>query len=74
MKYIIEIHENDEPQGVRFWATVEGLPNCPLAENTIDELYRNAPEVIKAVIETSNERGSTFAIPTGFEFRVSVPA
>ncbi|MBI1291214.1 hypothetical protein GC173_08210 [bacterium] len=74
MKYTIEVHENEDPQGVRFWATVEGLPNCPLAENTIDDLYRHAPEVIKDVIETSNDRGANFPIPTAFEFRLLVNA
>lgn len=74
MKYTIEVHENEDPNGVRFWATVVGLEGCGLAEETIDDLYRNAPEVIKTVIETSNARGANLPMPTEFEFHLSVGA
>ena len=74
MKYIIEIHENREPGVTRFSATVEGLDNCVLEEPTLDDMYKNAPEVVKAVIETSNECGSTFPLPTAFEFRLLISA
>ena len=73
MKYIIEIHENENPDGVRFWANV--LPiECALEENTIDDLYRNAPSIIKDVVELSNERGANLPVPTAFEFRLVVNA
>lgn len=74
MKYLIRVHENDDPNGVRYWATVQDLDGCNLAEETLDELYRNAPGVIRDLIETSNERGASIPTPTGFEFRLSVPA
>lgn len=74
MNYIVEIHESDDPNGVRFWASVHGLEGCGLAEETLDELYRNAPGIIKDVIETSNERGANIPAPTGFEFRLLLPA
>lgn len=74
MKYIITIEECNEPNTVRFWGEVEGLPGCHIAENTLDEFYQTAPEIIKTIIETSNERGSTFPIPTAFEFHLTVSA
>lgn len=74
MKYIVRIRENEDPDGVRFWATVDGLDGCLIAEETIDALIRNAPGIIRDVIETSNARGSSFALPTEFEFSMSVAA
>lgn len=73
MKYIIEIHENENPGGVRFWADVLPL-ECALEEETIDDLYRNAPSIIKDVVELSNKDGANLPIPTSFEFRLLVNA
>ncbi len=74
MKYIINVEECHEPNTVRFWGTVEGLDCCNIAEETLDEFYKSAPEVIRAVIETSNERGASLPVPTAFEFRLLVNA
>ncbi len=74
MKYVVEIHENENPAGVRFWATVIGLDGCLMEEESIDELYRNAPGIIRDVIQTSNGQGANLAEPTHFEFRLLVNA
>jgi hypothetical protein len=73
MKYVIEVHENENPDGVRFWATVHPT-ECALEEESIDDLYRNAPSVIKDVVEISNQNGANLPIPTAFEFRLLVNA
>jgi hypothetical protein len=70
MRYQIQIHENESPSGVRFWATVAGLDGCLMEEESIDDLYRNAPGIIRDVIQTSNEHGANLAQPTHFEFRL----
>ncbi|MBX3728350.1 MAG: hypothetical protein KF858_04125 [Candidatus Sumerlaeia bacterium] len=70
MRYIINVEECDLPDTVRYWATVEGLEGCNLAEDTIEELFRNAPGIIRDFIELSNRDGSNnFPTPTEFEFR-----
>lgn len=74
MKCIVTVQENDNPTGVRYWATVENLEGCNLAEQTLEELVRNGPEIIAAFVEVSNERGANIPAPTGFEFRILVPA
>ena len=76
MKYIVNIEECHEPNTVRFWGTVEGpgMEGCNIAENTLDEFYKSAPDVINAVIEVSNERGANLPVPTAFEFRLLVSA
>ena len=73
MKYIIEIRENENPAGVRFWATV--LPiDCALEEETIDALYKNAPAIIRDVVRLSNQQGAKLPPPTSFEFRIVTEA
>jgi hypothetical protein len=74
MKYLIQIHENENPDGVRFWATVAGLDGCLIEEESIDELYRNAPGIIRDVIQASNEHGANLAQPSHFEFRLLASA
>ena len=76
MKYVIDIHEAepDEPEAVRYWATVQNLDGCFIAENTLDELFANAPGVIATFIEVSNEQGANIHPPTEFEFRRLVHA
>jgi len=49
---------------------VAGLDGCLIEEESIDELYRNAPGIIRDVIQTSNERGANLAQPTHFEYRL----
>jgi predicted RNase H-like HicB family nuclease len=70
MRYVINVEECNAPNTVRFWGTVEGLEACHIAEDTLDEFYRSAPEVIRDVIETSNERGANLPVPSSFEFRL----
>jgi predicted RNase H-like HicB family nuclease len=76
MKYIVNIEECREPDTVRYWATVEGelMEGCHIAEETLEELLRNAPSIIKDVVELSNEDGANLPIPTAFEFRLLVNA
>ncbi|MBI1290610.1 hypothetical protein GC173_05140 [bacterium] len=76
MKYIINVvDDEEEPGAVRHWATVEGLDGCFLAENSREELFQNAPGIIRDFIEISNHDGSSrFPAPTSFEFRVLVHA
>lgn len=74
MKYIIDIHESDDPNTVRYWATVESLDGCNIAEETIGELIANAPGIIKDFIEVSNEDGANLPMPSHFEFRHLVHA
>lgn len=74
MKYIVNIHENDQAGGVRYWATVENLDGCNLAEESIEDLVRNGPEVIKAFVEVANDGGARIPRPTEFEFRHLVHA
>ncbi|MBI1290917.1 hypothetical protein GC173_06690 [bacterium] len=72
MKYVLEINENEGPDEIRFWATVQGLDGCFIAEETLDELFASAPEVIRDFVEVGNERGGSFALPTEVEFRICV--
>jgi predicted RNase H-like HicB family nuclease len=76
MKYVIDIHEAapDEPEAVRYWASVQNLGGCFIAENSLDELFASAPGVITAFIEVANERGAKTPLPTEFEFRRLVHA
>jgi hypothetical protein len=76
MKYVINLEECNEPKTVRFWGTVEGrgMEGCHIAEDSLDEFYKTAPEVIRAVVEVANERGANLPIPTAFEFRLLVNA
>jgi predicted RNase H-like HicB family nuclease len=74
MKCIVTVHENGDPGGVRYWATVENLDGCNLAEETLEELVKNGPEVIATFVEVCNERGASIPSPTEFEFRILVPA
>jgi hypothetical protein len=73
MKYLIGIHENEDPKGVRFIANVFPI-ECVFEEESIDELYRNAPSIIKDVVELSNNNGAGLPLPTAFEFRLLVNA
>jgi predicted RNase H-like HicB family nuclease len=74
MKYVIDIKENEEPNAIRYWATVQGLDGCFVAEDSLDDLLANAPDVIKVFIETSNEDGAQLPLPSEFEFRRLVHA
>jgi hypothetical protein len=76
MKYIINIEECQEPNTVRYWATVEGrgMEGCHIAENTLEELLQVAPGIIRDVVELSNTEGAGLPVPTAFEFRLLVSA
>jgi hypothetical protein len=74
MKYTIIIEENHDPNGVRFGGIVEGYDGWVIAEETLDELHRNAPGIIRDLIETSNENGANIPAATAFEFRLLVNA
>lgn len=73
MKYVINVKECEGPGTARFWGEVEGLPGCHISEETLNDLHRAAPLVIKAVIQDSNGRGGCLPLPTGFEIRIRKP-
>jgi len=74
MKFVINIEENADPNGIRFGATVEGYDGWTIAENSLDELHHNTPGIIRDLIETSNQNGANIPAATAFEFRFLVPA
>ena len=75
MKYIVNIEESSEPNTVRYWATVEQLEGCHIAEQTITELLENAPGIIREFIDVSNQHSDNLLIaPTSLEFRIFVNA
>ncbi len=73
MNYIVEVHENEDPNGVRFWGTVPDIPGCNIAEETLDEFRRSAADVVHTIIELSAKSGIHYPTPTSLEFRLMVP-
>lgn len=45
-----------------------------LADETLEELIKEAPDVIRAVVELSNNKGLGLPAPSSFEFRHLVSA
>jgi predicted RNase H-like HicB family nuclease len=76
MRHIINLEEFNEPGTVRYWATVErrGMEGRHLAGETLEDLIGEAPDVIRSVVELSNEEGANLPTPTEFEFRHLVHA
>lgn len=73
MEYNVIIHRNEEPEAVRFWAEIEGVEGCFIAENSLEALERTAEDIVTDFIRFANERGATYAEPTALVFRWVVP-
>lgn len=74
MNYIIIVHKNDADGEDRYWATVEDLKGCHLAEQTLEALEQAAREVVPDFIALSNADGASYPAPTSYEFRMMVTA
>jgi predicted RNase H-like HicB family nuclease len=71
MRYTVIVHDEPEPNAARYWAEVPELPGCYTQANTVEKLGRMVREAVALHREGEEDRHPA---PTGFLFRIEVPA
>lgn len=71
MRYTVVVHDEPEPDSVRYWAEVVEMPGCFTQADTLEDIMANVREAASLYREGQK---AEFPAPTGFLMQIEVQA
>lgn len=71
MRYTVVVHDEPEPDRVRYWAEVLEMPGCFTQGDTLEDIMANVRE---AALLYREGQEAEFPAPSAFLMQIEVPA